>query len=255
MTTTPATPNRYSVMLTVDSQGYSPSTVELAVAMAAAVQSGLRGLFIEDEDLLRVAALPFTREICFATARARATDVPSMQRSLRARSSQFRQYLGSRASASRVVYSCESISGRTRAANLAALPEVDFLILGMATSNQHRAPRGKGLRRVLLIADHSPHLLSALQLLINWAAPDRLAVTVVAAAGSQGWDDTPQLRDQLGASGRGAVVERDRRELAQLLDADYDYVIASRQEPATSLEHLLSTANCPVILVSETPRG
>lgn len=42
-----------------------------ATALAERVGAELVGIFIEDMDLLRFAALPFAREICFATAQRR----------------------------------------------------------------------------------------------------------------------------------------------------------------------------------------
>jgi hypothetical protein len=74
-----------SVMLAADVGSYSIKTVTLAVQMAASMNVRLRGLFIEDEDLLQVTGLPITREISLTTARERPTDVEQMQRSMRAR--------------------------------------------------------------------------------------------------------------------------------------------------------------------------
>mgnify|MGYP001557679182 CR=1 FL=1 len=81
------------VMLAVDVSNYSVTTVNLAVDMAASVQTGLLGLFIEDEDLLQVSGLPCTREITLTTTRERPTSTDQMQRSLRSVAQQFKQTL------------------------------------------------------------------------------------------------------------------------------------------------------------------
>jgi hypothetical protein len=55
MTAKNSNDKQQAVMLAVDVSNYSVTTVNLAVEMAASVQTGLLGLFIEDEDLLQVA--------------------------------------------------------------------------------------------------------------------------------------------------------------------------------------------------------
>ena len=72
------------VLIVVDTENYSPATIQLAVEIAASLQTGLRGLFIENENLLRVAELPFSREIT-STSGDRPLNVAVIQRSMRAR--------------------------------------------------------------------------------------------------------------------------------------------------------------------------
>ncbi|MFT5693714.1 MAG: hypothetical protein ACI92E_003057, partial [Oceanicoccus sp.] len=85
------------ILLTVDSHSSVLSTVDLAVDMAVALQSNLHGLFIEDEELVKMAKLPQTREISFPSGQERLTTSSSMQRSLRATGENFRLYLESTA--------------------------------------------------------------------------------------------------------------------------------------------------------------
>jgi hypothetical protein len=54
-----------------------------AAALAERVGAELVGIFIEDMDLLRFAALPFAREVCLATAQRRSFEVPALERSMR----------------------------------------------------------------------------------------------------------------------------------------------------------------------------
>lgn len=63
--------------------GTSAHELEAAVALAGRIGAELTGLFVEDATLLRFAALPFAREIGFASAARRGTDVDAMERSLR----------------------------------------------------------------------------------------------------------------------------------------------------------------------------
>lgn len=57
---------------------------ELA-ALAARLEAELLGLFVEDEELLRFAALPFASEIGFPSAVRREVDLNNIERALRTR--------------------------------------------------------------------------------------------------------------------------------------------------------------------------
>jgi hypothetical protein len=57
------------------------------------MQAELLGLFIEDVDLLRLAALPFAAEVGFASAARRELDPASLERALRAQAARLRQAL------------------------------------------------------------------------------------------------------------------------------------------------------------------
>lgn len=59
------------------------ASLEAAAALAGRVDAELVGIFVEDMDLLRFAALPFAREVCFATAQRRRLELPDLERSLR----------------------------------------------------------------------------------------------------------------------------------------------------------------------------
>jgi hypothetical protein len=58
--------------------------LEAAASLAGRIDAELVGLFVEDEKLLRFAALPFAREIGFASAQRRRLEVPELERAMRA---------------------------------------------------------------------------------------------------------------------------------------------------------------------------
>lgn len=59
------------------------SAIATAAELAIALESALLGLFVEDLDLLRLAALPFARESAAPPAIGRPLDAPTMERALR----------------------------------------------------------------------------------------------------------------------------------------------------------------------------
>jgi len=71
------------ILVEVDA-GTPARELESAAALAGRIGAELTGLFVEDATLLRFAALPFAREIGFASAARRSTGVQAMERSLQA---------------------------------------------------------------------------------------------------------------------------------------------------------------------------
>jgi hypothetical protein len=111
---------------------------ELDAAAALAGRSGaeLLGLFIEDLDLIRFAALPFAHEIGAASAARRGLDVASVERALRALASDAERMLAGAAGRSSVPWSFRVARGTLLDVLLAAAvdgepeEEIRLLLLG-----------------------------------------------------------------------------------------------------------------------------
>ena len=239
-----------SVRLTVDAASYSLATVDLAVSIAALAQTRLHGLFVEDEDLLSAAALPCSREIT-SMARARPLDTLLLQKSLRAMASQFQQYLAQAAGQSSIQWRYDYLRGRADEIGLKAEQDVAYSIVGQVFSRQ---PRNRRLRRVLLVVDHSKHLLTALQVVLHRFEQDAVELVVVKSAGG---NQLPVISSELQALAdqyhRLGIVMLAHSQLPALLStaaSAFDYAIISRQEPAASQSELLKLLRCPVILVA-----
>jgi hypothetical protein len=116
-----------------------PESLEAAAALADRVGAELIGLFIEDPDLLRFAALPFAHEIGHASAQRRRTDVEAIERSLRADADEAQRALASAAARTATRWSfrvarglavTELLAAALGAVAEAATPEVRLLLLG-----------------------------------------------------------------------------------------------------------------------------
>jgi hypothetical protein len=68
--------------------------IEALAERARALDAELIGLFIEDIEMLRFAAMPFACEIGTATARKRSVNLAGMERYMAARAAEFRVALG-----------------------------------------------------------------------------------------------------------------------------------------------------------------
>jgi K+-sensing histidine kinase KdpD len=119
------------VIVGLDPVQQSRALLEAAAELAGRMQAELLGLFVENQDLLHFAGLPFAREMGFESATLRALDVESMERTLRALASEARQALESAAEGTRVQWSFRVVRGAPAAELLAAAEESDLVIANL----------------------------------------------------------------------------------------------------------------------------
>lgn len=135
-----------------------------AAALAERVGAELVGIFIEDMDLLRFAALPFAREVCFATAQRRRFEAPALERSLREHAAEAERVFAGMAGRAAVRHSFrvarglafrELLAAAIGAATGAPMRDMRLLLLGdggspatrwaeQARQRLGRAPAGAG---------------------------------------------------------------------------------------------------------------
>ena len=119
------------VILGLDPALPSRALLEAAVELAGEMQAELLGLFVENQDLLHFAGMPFAREVGFESATRRALDVESMERSLRTLAKEARQALELVAGRTQVQWSFRVVRGAPAAELLAAAEESDLVIANL----------------------------------------------------------------------------------------------------------------------------
>lgn len=241
-----------TVLLRVESDCVPGNTIDLAIAIAASVQSRVHGLFIENQDLLRVASLPFTREISSTTAIIQDTSYDQMQRSLRAMAVQFRKSLEQAALASKTPWSFDYVSDHAVEAEWTSRHGITYTIIGQRTATQKGSQQFRPVRRILLIENHSPQLLHALNVVLQWFKQDRVEVTVIHDR-AEGGHKTELAGYIRGLEQRILLIELERNELVKLLTetgASYDCVIMSKHESPDNQLQILKYLTCPVVTVS-----
>jgi len=235
--------------VTADVCSYSLPVVNLAVEIAASADSELRGLFIEDEDLLLLSGSPLTREISLTTASARPTSTDRLQRTLRSISRQFEDSLRREAQASKINWSYEYVRGRVRDFGLRPKLKADFTIL--SRGGLHRAEPGARARKVLVIADHSIQQLQALAVVLRRYIHDEVELTLVEDSGGGLEQGLEQLPAELLAQVRVIRIHRDEiRDRLQRSGRGFDCAILSLSDDVEQLASVLQILQCPVILVA-----
>jgi nucleotide-binding universal stress UspA family protein len=127
--------------------------MKAAAELAAELHAELRGLFVEDINLLRLAELPGAEEVVSASGSTRALDSTGLQRALHAQAQEVRRALAAVAEETRVPWSFRVARGRVVQELLAAGYEADLLVLGRAgRSPARRTAFGSTARAVAATA-------------------------------------------------------------------------------------------------------
>src|SRR5262245_14865636 len=123
-------PEAARVLLALQGSEPAPEPMAAAVRLALSMHAELAGLFVEDADLLRLAALPFTQEVGLMTARVRPFEAADVERTLRRQAEQVRQLLADLAGESRLKWSFQVTRGSLPEQIMAAAEHADLVVVG-----------------------------------------------------------------------------------------------------------------------------
>ncbi len=201
------------VLVALDSSPQGLGALEVAAELAARHDAQLIGVYVEDIDVLRMAALPFAREYSRLSAGGRELDSSAMARAMRGQATRLRQAVAAAAEKAHVRWTFRSQRGRVSAELIAASKEADIVIVGRASGPSARRERLGSTARAL--ASGSPRTVVLLQrgtpfgrpVLVTYdgkASADRALATAAAMAleGEEG------LVVVVPAEGSSALTER-----------------------------------------------
>jgi nucleotide-binding universal stress UspA family protein len=269
------------IVVAVDSSPHAQAALDAAAALAARMHAELEGLFVEDIDLLNLAALPFGREFNMATGQARPFDAGALREQMEAEIARMRRALEAAAARLHVRHSFRVARGRIAAEIVNAAGAADLLILGAAglgltprfrpgktaLAAAESAPRsgllmraGAAIRgRPLVAYDGSPAAQTALDAAARLADATDARVRVLIAEPDEAKADALRNRaaDRLKAMGVETVFS-DTFELTldtmcgtvQRTDADVLVIAADNPHlQGEGRQRLLERVTCPVLLV------
>ncbi|MDH3535986.1 MAG: hypothetical protein OER87_09585 [Gammaproteobacteria bacterium] len=241
-----------TVILAADAGSYSLPIVNLAVEIAASVNSKLQGMFIEDEDLLMLSGLSCTREITLTTASERHTSVVQMQRMLRSAARQFEQSLQREAQSLKIAWSYEYVRGRMHEVGLKRRLDVSYTILARSGPRRYESRPAQRKHRILLFAGQSTYQSHALSMLLRHYGNAMIEITAVSDQEDDNLDQDllQQIRHSVGNI---SLVEKSREQIFEILGqpgSTFDCAILSMREKVDDLQLILKTLQCPIILVA-----
>ncbi len=121
------------ILVAVDASPRSLARIETAAELAANLQAELIGIFVEEANLLRMAELPFAREISMFSPIVRRIELERLQWELRAQADRMRRALASAADSRKVPWTFSQVRGSVAAEVLAAASKADLIIVGKMT--------------------------------------------------------------------------------------------------------------------------
>jgi nucleotide-binding universal stress UspA family protein len=137
------------IVVALDASPHSLAALEAAVDLAARFGAELAGLYVEDENLLRLAGLPFVHEIGIFTAARRRIGSREMERQIRVHSRRVRRLFTVTTQRAQVAWSFRVVRGTVLPQVLTAASEADVLVLGSAGWSQFRRRLGSTARGIL----------------------------------------------------------------------------------------------------------
>jgi nucleotide-binding universal stress UspA family protein len=118
------------ILVALDASSHSLAALETAAALAAALDAELTGLFVEDINLLRVAELPFAREMSLYSRAHRRLDLAELRLQLRALAGRARAALAAVAARHDIPWRFRVAHGAVPVEVLSASADADLIILG-----------------------------------------------------------------------------------------------------------------------------
>jgi len=156
------------IIVGLDTSLAAREALQLAVRLAASVDARLKGVFVEDENLLGLADLPFAREISFS-GEVRNIDPERMLRAIKAQAESARRVLARIASQAQVEWSFDIRRGRPLSVLAENMVRDDTLVIrspGVASREIGRAVRAatRDARADVLLVSSGAGLRSSLSL-------------------------------------------------------------------------------------------
>lgn len=244
------------IVVALDAALHNHLTLEVAAALAARKRLELVGLYIEDVNLLHLAALPFAREVDRASGLERTLDANQISLSFRSQARQVSEALNRVAQELRIACSFEVRRGQFLNAALSGAAAADVVFLS-------RRQRGTGRRRkpntslpVWVLYDGSAGAQRALLMGSELRQPGGRGLTVLLpAAGAH--ELQQRARALLGSEADGlrfavlphfevhAVVQTIALQGGSALVLHRD----SLQQPEEGTRALLEALDCPLVVV------
>lgn len=137
------------ILVALDPSPHGRAALAEAIALAERQGAEVVGLFVEDEELLRVAGLPFAREFGVFDLHGRPLDLGAMERRLRAQAATMRQVIEREATRSRLSWSFRVARGSVAAEVVAAGEQADVIFVGRAREPSRGTRLGSTARAVI----------------------------------------------------------------------------------------------------------
>ena len=252
------------VLLAFDNAAPATQPLAMARALIEILGGELAGLFVEDVNLLRVAALPFTREVGAISGVARPIELPDIERVLRVQAETAKRMLAELAGELSVPWSFRIERGNMLQHVLAQMSESVAAVLVPSRLLHAPAATSRGLgrssaRRVFAVWDRSAPQTQTVALALRLAEAQHATVTLIVLGNDvpASTSPPPALASLLASAPPGLrMVSLPRSKAAvlarQLRAAAFDVLVLSRRalgEEPDEMRALIDAVGSPVVLL------
>jgi len=250
------------VLVVFESASTGEAELSAAVGLARQLSAELTGLFIEDMNLMRLAALPFARELGRESAVWRPISAAHLEREFRRQAEAAREALRAAATALELAWSFSAVRGTGLRPAFELAREPDLMVVprrrrsAAAQTRRAAAPA----QPVAVLFDGSAGALRALETAHLVTAPAGTPLVILISATEHG--DFEKLRTQVREWGEGLGL---KVRAVWLRDAGAPAICAAAKEHHAGMlflhdavpprderayARLVAGAPCPVVLVS-----
>lgn len=148
------------ILVAVDSSAGGLAALQQAAELARRIDAELSGLFIEDEDLVRLAGLPFARELPAGGGEWRPLSTEVMERDLARLARELEREFETLAGRLEIPWRFRRRRGRVATELLAACSECELVAVGTAGARGSTSRLGSTARRLLAEASCSVMLIA-----------------------------------------------------------------------------------------------
>ena len=249
------------ILVALDTSARGRAALAVAVRLASSMSAELQGLFVEDEDLVRLASLPFAREVDVASAASRELRSVSMERALRASAEEAQSVFANALQQLNLQWTFRIVRGGVTHASLAAAGDVDLLVIGQQGRSPHimvgdYLPKRLGNdKSVVAVFDGSPSAFRTLELANRLTDPScpRISVLVLTAYNDEvakqcmSWLQQKDIRAevyQVSRSSEDALLDYVRKWPPSVLLVNRDSGLINDSQ----ICRLVNEFECPLIL-------
>jgi nucleotide-binding universal stress UspA family protein len=260
------------ILFALDPSRQNRVALEQALALAERMRAELIALFVEDENLLHLAGLPFAREVHRISAGERKLDAAQMSRTLRRQSDSLRRLIEQSAEQRRIHVSLRVVQGHFIHTALMAAGETDVTFLNVRdrAADLLRFSAGPGSARpgstvtvaakpIWALFDGSAQSVRALQLALELSAPDSpdlmlvLPVSIKDQAGKLQQQAAQILQKYKAQAGFVSVAHAGPGELRRAIRQRGCSLLVLPQESAllsdAAFQSFSERIGCPLVLV------
>ena len=246
------------ILVAIDASEANRSALQTAALLASQLQAELQALFVEDINLLRLAELPFAREMMYGSRDSRQITLANMERQIQAQASQLRQLVDATAQQNQIKVDFRVLRGQIGSELLLASQQMDLLILGKNTQLLRQSAKlGRVAQEVLttvscnvLLLQHGTRIDRPVAVVFDGSEVSRRALQLAMQL-AHGDHDQLKVIFPAASAGQQEILQQQVRDLTQVQGIDAGQIQLTLNTTEALLQ-AIQNANSRVLIVEST---